>query len=181
MRFLEKNRGSISVLLSIILLPTMTFVGLMVDSARLDLSRALVESSGALTTNAGLANYDTVLKDVYGLFAMSQNDADPDAALQENLERYFKNTLQAHGLLESDDLDLQSELLGELQDIFVKSGTQSRDSLLDVGYDSFEAKYVDDSSLANPRILKSQIVEFMKYRGPASIGLSILDSLSIFK
>jgi hypothetical protein len=168
-------------MLSIILLPTMTFVGLIVDSARVDLSRALVESAGELTTNAALANYDTVLKDVYGLFAMSQSADDPDAALQENLERYFKNTLQAHDLLESGDGELQSELLGQLQDIFAKSGAQSRDSLLDVGYEAFNAKYVDGSSLANPKILKSQIVEFMKYRGPASIGLSILDSLSIFK
>ncbi|MDR0381850.1 MAG: hypothetical protein LBH86_07675, partial [Oscillospiraceae bacterium] len=181
MRFFEKNRGSISVMLSILLLPTLTFVGLIVDSARLDLSRALVESSGALTTNAALANYDTVLKDVYGLFAMSQSADDPNAALQENLEQYFTNTLQAHGLLESDDIELQSELLGHLQDIFVNSGTQSRDSLLDVGYDQFEAKYVEGSNLTTPQVLKSQIVEFMKYRGPASIGLSLLDSLSIFK
>ena len=53
--FASKCKGSISLFLSIILLPTLTFTGLMVDSANLALSKSMVENAGELTTNAALA------------------------------------------------------------------------------------------------------------------------------
>lgn len=181
MKFCCKHRGSISIFLAIILLPCLTFTGLMVDYANINLSKAIVESAGELSTNAALADYDTVLKDVYGLFAMSQKAEDPYAALQTNLEQYFSNTLEANGLIGKESEELKSELLGELMSLFADTGEKTNDNFLDVEYENFTAKPAEDSSLANPNILKNQIVEYMKYRGPAEVGLSMLDSLSIFK
>lgn len=43
---------------------------------------------------------------------------------------------------------------------------------------SFEVTKPTGGSLANPAILKSQIVEFMKYRGPINLGTGIFDALS---
>ena len=45
----------------------------------------------------------------------------------------------------------------------------------------FTVKKIDDSSLANPEILRSQIVDYMKYRAPVNFGMSFLDSVKAFK
>ncbi len=175
--FASKCKGSISLFLSIILLPTLTFTGLMVDSANLALSKSIVENAGELTTNAALANYDTVLKDVYGLMALSQvgsttNDADA----------YFANTMQAKNLLAT----VSSAVSGLNQNIkdFVGVEDESytiNSNFLNVTYDSFEAKGVKGSSLRNYKILKNQIVEFMKYRGPAEIALDLFAGAASFE
>ena len=182
-RFCVRHRGSISIFLSIILLPMLWLIGVLVDSSNYNLSKGVVEGAGELTANAALATYDTVLADVYGLFAMSQNMDD----LQANLEQYFKNTLEASGLMDEGlGLDLESES-GQAAAALVQGmlGLVSPEDLtrdfLDVEYENFTAAGLEGSSLANPEILKSQVVEFMKYRGPAEVGMSLLDSLGVFK
>ena len=68
----KRIKGSISIFLVIIMVPMMCLSGLIVDGSRVELAKASMSSAGDLTMNSALANYDTVLKDVYGLFAMSQ-------------------------------------------------------------------------------------------------------------
>lgn len=174
-------KGSISVLLSIILIPCLTFTALMVDYANIMMSKAVVESTGELVTNAALANYDTVLEEVYGLFAVSQNEEE----LTANLEKYFKNTLSANGIMPQQS-EFSSEILnGIQQDLNDYFGTVTADDInrnfLQIEYDNFSAQGVSGSELSNPDILKNQIVEFMKYRGPAEVGLDLLSSLNAFK
>lgn len=174
-------KGSISVLLSIILIPCLTFTALMVDYANIMMSKAVVESTGELVTNAALANYDTVLEEVYGLFAISQNEEE----LTANLERYFQNTLSANGIMPQQS-EFSSEILnGIQQDLNDYFGTVTADDInrnfLQIEYDNFSAQGVSGSELSNPDILKNQIVEFMKYRGPAEVGLDLLSSLNAFK
>lgn len=179
-RFCYRHQGSISIFLSIILLPFLWLIGVLVDTSNYNLSVASVEGAGELTANAALANYDTVLADVYGLFAMSQNVDD----LKVNLEHYFQDSLDASGLMDGQEFDSESmqelndQLMGVLDLTLSEEVTRS---FVDVDYSDFTASGVEGSSLANPEILKSQIVEFMKYRGPAEIGMSLIDSLSVFK
>ncbi|MDD5923179.1 MAG: DUF5702 domain-containing protein [Clostridia bacterium] len=175
--FASKCKGSISLFLSIILLPTLTFTGLMVDSANLALSKSMVENAGELTTNAALANYDTVLKDVYGLLAMSQvGEKSVDAG------NYFANTMQAQNLMAS----VTSAVSGLNQDMKDFIGIEEDKSVnynsnfLNVSYDNFDAIGVAGSSLRNYKILKNQIVEFMKYRGPAEIAMDLFASTGSF-
>lgn len=176
--FASKCKGSISLFLTIILLPTLTFTGLMVDSANIALSKTVVENAGELATNAALANYDTLLRDVYGLLAMSQSATDSAEA-----EKYFKNTMEATSMLESVKTAL-SGLNQNIKDwLGVKEASEQYDvntNFLNISYDSFEIKGVPGSTLRNHQILKNQLVEFMKYRGPAEIALDMFTALNGF-
>ena len=180
MRFCEHNKGSISIFLSAILLPFLWLIGILVDDSNLNLSIASVEGAGELTVNAALANYDSVLADVYGLYAMSQSSEDDNLGL----ESYFRDSLHAGELMQAVDADseLGQAVVDGSQDLL--GLTRAEDvtrNFVDVAYSDFTAGGLPGSSLANPEILKSQIVEFMKYRGPADIGMSLLDSLGVFK
>lgn len=180
MRFCEHNKGSISIFLSAILLPFLWLIGILVDDSNLNLSIASVEGAGELTVNAALANYDSVLADVYGLYAMSQSSEDDNLGL----ESYFRDSLHAGELMQAVDADseLGQAVVDGSQDLL--GLTRAEDvtrNFVDVEYSNFTAGGLPGSSLANPEILKSQIVEFMKYRGPADIGMSLLDSLGVFK
>ena len=55
--------------------------------------------AGDLTMNAALSEYDKILLDVYGLFAMSESNEE----LEKNVSRYFSNTINNTGLLEGSD------------------------------------------------------------------------------
>lgn len=172
-----KNRikGSISIFLVIIMVPMMCLSGLIVDGSRVELAKASMSSAGDLTMNSALANYDTVLKDVYGLFAMSQTAED----LEDNLYNYFVDTLMANGIITSEDDVQNNPLLQDIAGAF--SGQTSNMLSMEVEKDDFTATKLEDSSLANPYILKNQIVEYQKYRAPVSSALSLLDGIASLK
>ena len=108
----KRIQGSISILLAIILVPTMLLSGLIVDLSRFSMAKAMVSSAGDLTMNAALADYDAILKEVYGLFAVSQDDDE----LYKNLNEYFKTTLVSGGVVsEEDSQEYLDAMLGNLQ------------------------------------------------------------------
>lgn len=174
-------RASVSVMLSILLLPILALIGAMVDHANLNLSRSMVENAGELTVNAALANYDTVLKDVYGLFAMSQDYDD----LSDNLEEYFVNSLSAYGLIDKSnphESETLNKITEELRDFLGGITTEDINSgVINFAYEDFAGEVMASSALSNPDVLRNQIVEFMKYRGPAEVGLELLDALNVFR
>lgn len=175
----KETRGAIAILLVVILLPMMTLSAFMVDTARYNLAKSMVSSAGDLALNAGLANYDAVLKDVYGLFAMSQKEGN----VEENVKEYFIKTLTGYGVVSEDDAaDYLSSLLGDIYEYISVEDKETADlmSLIVDKDDITVEKAGDESSLANPDILEKQIIEYMKYRGPVDFSLSFLDSLSAF-
>lgn len=181
MKFFYRHRGSVSVFLAIILLPMMTLSGLLVDAANLNMSKAVVESAGEMAAQSALATYDTVLEDVYGLFAMSQSNED----LQKNVSQYFEDTLSAVGLLDSS-VNAQSELLTQAQGyvnniVGAVTADDVSDNFLNVSVDNVKVAPLTDSALSNPAIMKNQIVEFMKYRGVVEVGMDLLGTLNAFK
>ena len=99
----KRIKGSVSIFLVIIMVPMICLSGFIVDGSRVELAKASMSSAGDLTMNSALANYDTVLKDVYGLFAMSQTAED----LEDNLYNYFVDTLMANGIVTSEE-DVQN-------------------------------------------------------------------------
>lgn len=175
-------QGSISILLVIILMPMLTMSAIVVDSSRLNLAKSMVSSAGDLTVNTALANYDTILKDVYGLFAMSQTDSEED--FQKRIREYFEKTLVGYGVTDEEHAkDYVEYLESGISGYF--NGTSdvdeiSRNFMNMVVEDDFKATKVENSSLANSEILRTQLVEYMKYRAPLSVGLSFLDSLKSF-
>lgn len=179
MRFFLKRevQGAVSILLVVVMLPLMVLSALMVDTARYSLSKSMVASAGDLAMNAALADYDTILKDVYGLFAMSQADD-----VEQNVKQYFEDTLVSYGVVGQEDAGAYVEsLMGALYQTMVLDGAQVVNFMdMTVDMDQTKVNRIEDSSLANAAILEKQIVEYMKYRGPVDFGMSFFDSLSAF-
>lgn len=178
MRYKTKRRmqGAISLMLVIILLPMMTLSALLVDTARYNMAKSMVSSAGDLAMNAALADYDTVLKDVYGLFAMAQSEEE----WQANVKQYFEDCVVNYGVVSEEDAgNYVAGLLGDLNTYLVSEGSEPI-NFMEMDVEEISVRGVEESALSNPEILRKQIVEFMKYRGPLSIGASFLNSMSAF-
>ncbi len=150
--FTGKNRGAISVFLCLILLPVLVFCGIIVDASRLFASKTVISAAGDLTMNAALSAYDKELKDKYGLLAMAEKPESPK--IKETLFQYFRESCNGALYLEK------------------KTGEEDKlHSMIQLEADDkeFEAKGVENSSLGQYDVLKQQIIEYMKFRGPVYI------------
>lgn len=152
--FCGKNRGAISVFLTLILVPVLIFSGIIVDASRLYASKTVVSGAGDLTLNAALARYDKKLKDSYGLIAMADDPSSPSVRVQ--LEQNFRESCNASTLKGENSTDLHSMIQ------------------LYLGESGIEASGVPNSSLADMTVLQQQIMEYMKYRAPVYMGNDIL-------
>ena len=72
MGFFRKTKGSISIFLCLIMLPMVTYATMIIDASRLQAAKSAISGAGDLTMNAALSEYDQVLKDMYGLFAIDR-------------------------------------------------------------------------------------------------------------
>lgn len=170
-KFFRKTKGAISIFLVIVLLPMLTVASVFVDMSRINLANSMAESAGDLTLNTALTNYDAQLKNLYGLFATSQSMDE----LMESLEDYYRDSIVSAGV----DSASADDYVGQIMD-YLKTNTGD-DDLMNIELTGFEVSVPEGGNLANPAILKSQIVEFMKYRAPLSLGTGFLDALSTMK
>lgn len=173
--FMYKNKGAISVFLVIVLVPMLVLSSVFVDMSRINLAKSVAESSGELSLNTALTSYDAVLKDMYGLFATAQDTDD----LFESLEDYYRQSIESAGVSSPDAKKYTDQMMNYLKG-FVAAETGT-DDLLNMNLTSFEVTKSTDGSLANPAILKAQIVEFMKYRAPIGLGTEIFDAFGTLK
>ena len=169
--FMNKNKGAVSIFLVIVLVPMMVVSSIFVDMSRVQLAKSVATSAGDLTLNTALTNYDAILKDMYGLFATSQNTDE----LFQNLEDYYLKCIESAGIPEPEAENYVDQIMGLLRS---ESGS---DDLLNMNLTSFEVTKPTAGHLGNPAIMKSQIVDFMKYRAPINMGLGILDGIKSFK
>lgn len=177
MNFFAKTKGAVSIFLVIILVPMLTVSSIMVDSSRIKLGKAMAESAADLTLNTALTNYDSLLKEVYGLFAMSQNEED----LTANLEEYFKKSIMASKLSEEAAEGFTDEIMASLKSRFFDDKPDADFSdFMKINFSNFQAEKIENSQLSNPSVLKREIVEFMKYRAPISMGLGFIQSIKSF-
>lgn len=167
----KKTKGVISIFLVIVLIPMMTASSIFVDVSKYVLAKSVAESAGDLTLNTILTHYDRELNEYFGLIASAQ---DIDSVLGE-MEDFFVSCMVSQGINEED----ANTVLERLSAI----GGSGEDGISDflgisLGDGGFEAKKVNNGSLVNPALMKTQIVEFMKYRGPIN---SITDFISQLK
>lgn len=168
MRILNKCKGAISVFLIIVLVPTITCAGLFVDASRAKSATALVSSAGDLTLNTILSQYDVDLSDFYGLMASAQNTDD----ILNAAEQYFKECIISADYNPSDASRYASAVSGTVfgdTDINDLLGIKLQDG------QKVKAEKVKNGSLTNPALVKTQIVEFMKYRAPINGVVDLLD------
>lgn len=173
MEFFRKTQGAISIFLVLILLPMLTVSSVFIDASKVNLGKALAESAGDLTLNTALTNYDTKLKDLYGLMATAQNTDD----LFARLEDYYRTCITSSGVSEGEANFYVEEIMNSLRSVDASNDTAD---LMNMELVSFAAKKYADADLANPTIIKKQVVDFMKYRAPINTGLSFVNSLKSF-
>ncbi len=154
--FLKRTRGSITVMVTLIMVPTIFLIGFLTDLARMKLY-----SNQALMTadnygEAVISDYDNLLKELYGLFAVTQNDKGK-AALKE-LEEYMTTSFKPNqNTISSQYFQKAQERWG-----------------LNTSYEGFmpyqnaqvtvSFKRVPGANLGNEEILTTQIGDFMRFR-----------------
>lgn len=165
------HRGAVSVFLVIVLLPTILCASLFVDASRVESAKGLVSSAGDLTLNTVLSQYDVDLNDFYGLMASAQDMDDVLGAAED----YFTACIKSQGINTTDTAKYVNSISGFF------FGDDSISDLL--GLDLADNAKVNVSptnngSLTNTALVKTQIVEFMKYRSPIN---SVVDLLKKFQ
>lgn len=174
LRFFQRNKGAVSIFLVLILVPMMTVSSLFVDAGKVSLARGAAASAGDLTLNTALTDYDTQLKELYGLFATAQ-DTDE---LYARLEDYYRTCITSGGVSASEADSLAKTIVSNLSSLGQEEEKTS--DILNMKLVDFEIGKRADGTLANPAVLKKEIVDFMKYRGPINTGLSFISSLKSF-
>lgn len=147
MRFFNKNKGTISVFLCLILLPTILVGGMTVDASRIYMSKVVISDAGEMAMNAGLAQYNEILHDEYGLLVMDQSPSE----MSSELEAYFEQSLNT-----------------------LPSGSDYQ-RILDLTKKKFEAINVIGSEIYRTDVEKQQIIEYMKYRAPVCLAEEIIE------
>lgn len=182
MNWMRKCKGSISIFLCLILLPMVTYSTIIIDASRMQTSKVNLSNAGDLTMNAALSEYDTILKDLYGLFAVSGHDS-PEK-FQKSLETYFRETIESNILTNDSDGTYVQDAASYLAEAITHGGALKKedyDNLLNMQLNDFKCEPVQGSALANPATLKKQIIDYMKYRGPVSIATTLFPKLEFLK
>ncbi|HHV59696.1 MAG TPA: hypothetical protein GXX49_05330 [Clostridiaceae bacterium] len=156
----RSSKGSVSVFQCLILLSILTVVGLIVDISRILVAQREVENAVSSAARSVLASYNKDLVGDYGLFAIDVFGGE----FYENKRNMFLEYLK------------------------LNLGVETNSSF---GYIRY---YIDESpenidiegfmNISDRNVIKSQIVEYMKYKAPVTIMESIVDKFKasgIFK
>lgn len=181
MNMSKRVKGSISLLLCLVMLPFVTYSTMIIDASRLQAVRTNIASAGEDVMNALMSEYEYLLEDMYGLFANCKSEEE----LRPALKAYFQQTIEGRLLPESGKTDYTQDGLNAVVDmIFDSNGDIDENDLTDflklqlqAAESDFMAAPVDGSALASPYIMKRQITEYMKYRGPISIASTLLGKI----
>ena len=169
----KKHRGSVTIFLIILLLPSFMFGGYIFDAARIDAAKTMISSSGDLALNAALSEYQKDLYDMYGVLATAKNPSD----LQEQVNMYFTNMIENNSMLHGTD-SITLDIINGMKSYFNDPNQENFDNLVKMSLvGDIEINGVENSQISNPDTLKNQIVEYMKYRGPISMSSGLLTKL----
>lgn len=167
----KKERGAVAVFLVIVLVPMITCAALFVEAARVKLAQPVVSSAGELAINTVLTNYDYDLNDYYGMLASAQNMDDVITAAQE----YFKASMVSQGV----DTTFAKKYDNLIAGMF--NGDTSISDFLDISVVEGEGSLITpttNGALNNAALIKTQIVDFMKFRSPINTAAALLDSFT---
>lgn len=86
-RFLKNSKGAVTVIVTLLLIPSILVSGTAVDVARIYSAKSIVQDANSLGANAAMAQYNALLKDLYGLYGIE------DTKLQSMVNDYIKIAL----------------------------------------------------------------------------------------
>ena len=157
-KLIKNSKGAVTVFVTLLLIPSVLVSGTAVDLARLHSARSILHDANQLASNAVLTQYNDLLYNTYGLFGI----ADDDPILWQLLNDYISVSVFGE--------DGQDRSLGTLQ-VFYGANLSME-----------EVSFAPGKNLRNPDVLRRQIEEYMKYRGPVIIVaefLTFLDSNTV--
>ena len=157
LKFCDRHKGAISVFLTLILLPTFIFGGVIVDGSRVLGAKNIVSGAGDLAMNAALSNYYDELNQTYGLLAMAETPEEVESVMKD----FFETTLNAVGVTHEDFNKALIYL--ELTD-------------------DFSAVSVAGSEIYETEVIRQEVLEYMKYRAPVTlVDRALDDRIGAFK
>lgn len=145
------SRGAVTVLVTLLLIPAVLVSGTGVDLSRIYAARSMARDANQLAANTVLTNYNKLLHDLYGLYAVIGDDEN----LSTMVDAYVKASLFGE--------DVTDAQLGEFR--------------LFAGTESVTSNAAASDPLSNVAILRRQIEEYSKYRVPVAIMSDILGRL----
>ena len=165
---MKKNKlikGSISIFLIITFVANYLLAALLVDATRVHAAKTEVQAAAEIATQNILTRYDEYLYELYGLFAVTDMD-------QNKIASSVKDYID------------QMVCLGVGEDSSL-SKVMDQSVFFDVGIDKAWKPYElnlnvtagSNVTLASNDVLKSQILDQMKFRAPVQIADSFLDFL----
>lgn len=170
--FFEKSRGSITVFVALILVPTVFFSGFLVDLARLKLYGNQAVMTADNYGEAVLTQYDNLLKELYGLFAVTQGTDGANAIAQlDELQKYVQSSFNPSDHTVSWEY-MQSVLGQTAYDGFMPY----KDAEISLDYE-----VVKEANLGTPEVLGTQIGDFMQFRIAQQLlgdGSELLDTVA---
>jgi len=155
-RFIKQKycKGQITVFLSIIMLSVVILAGVLIDGARIFNAEKQINRAVESAARSVLAGYCSRLKDEYGMFAICPKTA---VNLSGDIDMYLRENLMIDGI---EGVGYGAKYI----DIF------------DYRIESLDAQPL--FNFADNRVVKSQILEFMKYRAPQKVLEGIWDKFS---
>ena len=187
LKFFRETKAYTSIFLCLVLLPMVTYSAMIIDASRLQSARVQAQSAGDLAINAAMSEYEQVLEDMYGLFA----NATSKEQIEPVIRQYFEETIS--GKLVNPDKGDVGKFAQALTD-YAMSGGETTDPTKE--YTNFlQMKLPEDtdekqaflfepvptSAISNPAVMKGQIIDYMKYKGPVSIGQNFMNKLGFLK
>jgi hypothetical protein len=152
--FLHKSKGSITVMVTLLLIPTVFFTGFLTDLARIKLYSNQAVMAADNYGEGIIAEYDNLLKELYGLFAISQDEAGKNAI--KELQNYMNTSFNpSQNTIVWNHLAGKTNLLSGSYDGFMPYKSAEL---------TFSNQYVESSKLSNPEIMSTQIGDFMRFR-----------------
>lgn len=141
-------------MVTLMLIPTIFFTGFMTDLARIKLSSNQAVMAADNYGEAILTEYDYLLKELYGLFAISQNE-EGKAAI-EDLQKYMTTSFDpASNTITWDHLaGWTGFLAGDYEGCMPYKSADIK----------MEYKPVENSKLSSQEILSTQVGDFMRFR-----------------
>ncbi len=177
MGMFKRNEGAITVYICILVSIMLILTGVLVDGARARVAESQVQNVTEAAANSLLANYNNILKEWFGLMAMSESNP---AVLEEELMYYLNRNLMTELGAEKKNLsdaswDYAKKFLN------VENKYESVRFLDMYDYRVEEVKALPLYNLAENEVLRAQIVDYMKYRAPETLGEEFLEKLNVFK
>ena len=152
-KFWKNTKGAVTVFVTLLLIPAVLISGTAVDLARILTSRSVLQDANQLAANSVLTQYNALLYDLYGLFGVAEDDP----ILGKLLDDYIRVSVFGESA--------QDKTLGTLQ-LFYGSDLSLK-----------ETDFAADMDLENEAVLRRQIEEYMKFRGPVIIVKEVLEAL----